>query len=60
VNQVVRPIASQTRRLEVDVAVIGAGFAGLVATRDVRRAGLTTVVLEAYDRVGGRIVKLGG
>lgn len=38
-----------------DVAVIGAGIAGLEAARRLKRAGLTVVVLEARDRVGGRI-----
>ena len=38
----------------VDVVVIGAGFAGLVAARELGRAGFETVVLEARDRVGGR------
>ena len=38
-----------------DVAVIGAGMAGLSAARDLVRAGLDVVVLEARDRVGGRI-----
>ncbi|MFC6235700.1 flavin monoamine oxidase family protein [Leucobacter soli] len=38
----------------VDVAVIGAGFAGLVAARELGAAGLDVLVLEARDRIGGR------
>lgn len=37
-----------------DVVVIGAGFAGLVAARELSAAGLGVVVLEARDRIGGR------
>jgi monoamine oxidase len=37
-----------------DVVVIGAGIAGLVAARTLRSKGLSVVVLEARDRVGGR------
>lgn len=36
-------------------AVVGAGFAGLVAADELRRAGAEVVVLEARDRVGGRV-----
>ena len=37
-----------------DVVVIGAGFAGLVAARDLIEAGRRVVVLEGRDRAGGR------
>lgn len=37
-----------------DVAVIGAGLAGVVAARDVSEKGLSVVLLEARDRIGGR------
>jgi monoamine oxidase len=37
------------------VAVIGAGFAGLAAADALAAAGLDVIVLEARDRVGGRV-----
>src|SRR5262245_33042727 len=41
--------------MKTDVAIIGAGAAGLAAAVDVTRAGLRCVALEARDRMGGRI-----
>jgi monoamine oxidase len=38
----------------IDVAIIGAGAAGLAAARTLESAGLSSIVLEARDRIGGR------
>ncbi|KAF0654455.1 amine oxidase [Cyanobium sp. Copco_Reservoir_LC18] len=40
-----------------DVIVVGAGLAGLVAARNLRRAGLSVRVIEAAPAVGGRMVR---
>jgi hypothetical protein len=40
---------------QVDVAVVGAGLAGLACARELRRHGLEVVVVEKGDDVGGRV-----
>jgi monoamine oxidase len=42
-------------RFDADVCVVGAGYAGLTAARRLSQEAKTVVVLEARDRVGGRI-----
>jgi monoamine oxidase len=41
-----------------DVVVVGAGFAGLAAALDLHDAGASVVVLEARERVGGRVLSV--
>lgn len=38
------------------ITIIGAGLAGLAAGLELHKAGIQTTVLEARDRVGGRVV----
>ncbi|HVJ82130.1 MAG TPA: FAD-dependent oxidoreductase, partial [Planctomycetia bacterium] len=47
-------IAEEPTVREVDVAIVGAGLAGLTAARELKRSGARICVLEARDRVGGR------
>lgn len=65
-----RTDAEDRDQVEADVAIVGAGLAGLMSARIVAAAGLKAVVLEARDRIGGRtanqpigdgaIVEMGG
>ncbi len=41
---------------KVDVVVVGGGLSGLVAARNVARAGRSVLVVEARKRVGGRVL----
>lgn len=45
-----------TRTHDADVLVLGAGAAGLMAARRLSEAGMQVLVVEARDRVGGRIL----
>lgn len=42
-------------RIDADVCLVGAGYAGLTAARRLSQHGKSVVVLEARDRIGGRI-----
>lgn len=41
-------------RTDTDVIIVGAGFAGVTAARELTQSGLRVVLLEARDRLGGR------
>ena len=41
----------------VDVVVIGGGFAGITAARDLKQRGFDELLLEARDRLGGRTTR---
>jgi monoamine oxidase len=47
---------AEPRTHEADLVVVGAGLAGLAAAREAVGSGASVVVVEARDRVGGRVL----
>jgi monoamine oxidase len=47
---------AKVRTYEADVVIVGAGFAGLAAARELVARGSSVVILEARERVGGRVL----
>ncbi|MET8953385.1 NAD(P)/FAD-dependent oxidoreductase [Streptomyces sp. NPDC004533] len=61
--------ASEAASRPYDVIVVGAGYAGVTAARELKDKGLKTLILEARGRIGGRtwtsdyagqLIELGG
>ena len=44
-----------SQSVEVDVVIVGGGLAGLAAARRLDRAGVEWLLVEAADRIGGRV-----
>ncbi|GAA6022244.1 hypothetical protein JCM10207_008902 [Rhodosporidiobolus poonsookiae] len=53
-DAVVSPPSNVGGRTKFDTIVIGAGYAGLIAARDLVIAGQSVLLVEARDRLGGR------
>lgn len=45
---------AEARNTDIDIAIVGAGAAGIAAGKTIEKSGRTFVVLEARNRVGGR------
>ena len=45
----------KAKKIDKTVVVIGAGIAGLAAAKQLQEQGCTVIVLEAQDRIGGRV-----
>ena len=50
-----RALHARSTVFDADVAIVGAGAAGLAAARECERLGRSFVLMEARERVGGRV-----
>lgn len=53
----IRPLSSHAAKKDArpyDTIVVGAGYTGLVAARDLTLAGRSVLIVDARDRIGGR------
>lgn len=57
-RQVVAPLAKTAARGQAEVAIVGAGIAGLTAAWRLRQQGVPARVYEAQTRIGGRMLSL--
>lgn len=53
-NAVFGALAQRNTTTSADVIIIGAGMAGVTAARELKERGVSSIILEARDRVGGR------
>jgi len=47
------PVGPYADNLEVDVIIVGAGFGGVYCLHEMRRLGLSAVIYEAGNDLGG-------
>ncbi len=47
--------SKRSANYDYDVAIIGAGLAGITAARELKQRGFSSVILEARNRPGGRV-----
>lgn len=51
-----RALAGSKKKAQQEIAIVGAGLAGLVAARELKQAGLAPPIFEASSWTGGRVI----